>query len=344
MIKDLICAYKEKYTIPTIDLADAAETNRLVLLIVSPLLFIFGIADIVTVCIVHLENLREQLFSLIYFGIFTILSFYIIIYSRKYKDVPREKAYIIKTIPVYMLFHISMCTSLYNFYILGQPFNGFVSYCLAGFISLCVFSFSPLPFIIGLLITIGVMAPGLYRHFGGTGLADGILASILMSCLSLYKRGSEKKHIQLLKKQKRSLEAKTFGNFTLLYEDKVVKFSRTKSNEIIGYLVYKKGSSVQTKELISILWSDNADSARYGSNLRNLIVDIKHTLNELEIQNFFIAEYNNFRINPEVIKCDYYDFLADDPNAIANYAGEFMCQYSWAEETAAYLETKAKRE
>ena len=97
---------------------------------------------------------------------------------------------------------------------------------------------------------------------------------------------------------------------------------------------------LKTKELISVLWGDYADSARYGASLRNLIVDIKHSLAELEIQQFFIAEYNNFRINPEAIKCDYYDFLAGDSNAVKNFAGEFMSQYTWAEEAAGFLERK----
>ena len=97
---------------------------------------------------------------------------------------------------------------------------------------------------------------------------------------------------------------------------------------------------MQTKELINVLWGDHADSARYGSSLRNLIVDIRHSLSELEIQNFFVSEYNNFRINPEAINCDYYDFLEGNPTAIKNFAGEFMSQYSWAEETAGFLEMK----
>lgn len=35
---------------------------------------------------------------------------------------------------------------MYNFYILHQPFNGVITYCLTGFIALCVFSFSPVWF------------------------------------------------------------------------------------------------------------------------------------------------------------------------------------------------------
>ena len=84
----------------------------------------------------------------------------------------------------------------------------------------------------------------------------------------------------------------------------------------------------------------HADSARYGASLRNLIVDIKKSFADREIQNFFIAEYNNFRINPEIIRCDYYDFLSGDKEAIKNFAGEFMNQYSWAEDVASFLERK----
>ncbi|MCR4735875.1 MAG: hypothetical protein K5829_12820 [Treponema sp.] len=189
-------------------------------------------------------------------------------------------------------------------------------------------------------MTVSLMAPGIFKTFGLSALADVVLTVIILVWLSLYKRRIEKKQILFYKSQKNMLEARTFGNFTLLYDNKVIKFDRTKSNELIAYLVYKNGSSVNTKELITVLWGEHADSARYGNSFRNLIVDIKHTFEELDIQKFFIAEYNNFRINPEVIKCDYYDLLAGDKNAINNFAGEFMSQFSWAEEVSAFLEMK----
>jgi two-component SAPR family response regulator len=163
----------------------------------------------------------------------------------------------------------------------------------------------------------------------------------MMFCLLFYKRRSEKKFLSMITGQKKRLEAKTFGNFTLLHEGKTIKFSRSKTTELVAYLICKNGSSANTKELLSVLYGDYADSARYGSSFRSLVSDAKHTFAELEIQNFFTAEYNNFRINPEAVKCDYYDFLAGEPDAIKRYAGEFMNQYSWAEDTAAFLERKA---
>ncbi|MCR4822812.1 MAG: hypothetical protein K5873_08090 [Treponema sp.] len=333
--------YRERYSISHQDLADAGESNRITLLITSIILFLFGSGNFIAILLLHHSDLSNHFVYLLYFGLFAFSSIFLFSYSKLVKNVPQEKSYIIKTIPVYIIIYMSFFLSVYNFYFLGHPFNGFVTYCLTGFISLYLFSFSPMIFLLGLVLTIGVMAPGIYSNFSLSGLADSILTTVLIFCLTLFKKGIEKKNILLLKKQTRDLEAKTFGNFTLLYKNKIVKFSRTKSNELIAYLVYKNGSSVNTKELISILWGDQANSSRHGSSLRNLIVDIKHTLNSLEILNFFITEYNNFRINPAAIKCDYYDFLNGDKNAVKNFVGEFMNQFSWAEETAAFLEMKA---
>ncbi len=341
LFKRLFNSLKERYKISYIDLADAGETNRIHLMIMAPFLFLFGVIDLAIVIILHFHNLQDHLISIIYFSIWTLASTYIYIGAKLTKNVSREKAYFAKTIPAYVIVFIAFGAAVYNFYILGQPFNGVLIFVIAGFLTLMTFSLSPVVFAVGLIIAIAVLSPGILKNFGVTGLMDSILSSILIFLFSIYKRRNEKRHIIMLKKQKKNLEAKTFGNFTLIYENQVLRFSRTKSLELLGYLIYKRGSSTVTKELISVLWGDNADSARYGSSLRNLIVDIKHTMNELEIQNFFVAEYNNFRINPEVVKCDYYDFLEGDQNAIKNFAGEFMSQFSWAEEVVGFLEQKA---
>ena len=269
-----------------------------------------------------------------------LLSAAFLFYSLWAKKVPREKAYNIKTLPFYVDLAIAMLASVYNFYILEQPFNGVLVYGITGLIALIIFSFYLIPYFIIVITAYVFLLPGVYRNFGLTGLLDTMLLANVMCGLAFYKRRVEKDLLELLKKQKNNLVAKTFGNFTLLYNDKVIKFSRTKSNELMAYLIYKNGSSVQTKELIAVLYGDQADSARYGASLRNLIVDIKQSLAKLEIQKFFIAEYNNFRINPEVVKCDYYDFLKGDDKAIKNFAGEFMSQYSWAEDTTGFLEMK----
>ena len=339
-LKSFYEKYQTRYRIPYLDLADAGESNRILLHYASLLLFAVEITGLSTTFILYHSELSSQLDAFIYYGVFVLLSIYTYFSSRQKKDLDRKKVYIRYTIPLYVIMYTIFGLAIFNF-MTGQLFNGFLAFCIPSIIGLCTCSFSPMIFLSGLIITIGVMSPGLYQTFGLSAMINAIMMAVLMFYLSLYKRRIEKKHIMFLKKQKQNLEAKTFGNFTLMYENKVVKFSRSKSDELLAYLIYKKGSSVKTKELIFVLFGRGADSARYGSNLRNLIVDVKRTLSELQIQNFFIAEYNNFRINPEVVKCDYYDFLNGDPVAIKNYTGDFLSQYSWAEEAASFLGMKA---
>ena len=340
MFSKWIASYKKRYYISYLDLADSGESNRIIVHLASIILFLFALLDSLFFLLKYKANIINRIDVIVYYSIFFIISILSYFLTKQVKNTKREKAYIKKTIPFYLVMYTIFAASIYSLKT-GQSFNGFIAFCLTAFIALCTCSFSPIWFLTGLIITVSIMTPELYKDFRMSGLLNVYMTVALMFCLSLYKRRIEKKQIQFLKKQKQNLEAKTFGNFTLIYENKVVKFSRTKSQELMGYLIYKKGSSVKTKELISILYGEHADSARYGSSLRNLIVDIKHTLGELEIQNFFIAEYNNFRINPEVIKCDYYDFLAGDISAKKSFAGEFMSQYSWAEEATDFLEQKA---
>jgi hypothetical protein len=340
VIKKLKEIYKKYYYISPLDLADSAESNRIHLYFVT---FFFSLCCAIALVFLlfwYRNSLREHISDFIYYGFCLVNCFCSFIVSAKVKTVPREKAYIYKNIPFWMCFICGLGISIYNFYVFDQPFVAIIAYIIAIGVSASIFSVNPILFLITSAGGISAMAPGIYRVFGALGLAYSISLYIIFYCLALYKRHSEMKYRQMLKKQRNILEAKTFGNFTILYDKKVIKFTRSKSTELIAYLIYKNGSSVQTKELVSVLYGDYADSSRYGASLRLLISDVKHTLSELEIQNFFVAEYNNFRINPEVVQCDYYDFLAGEQKATKAFAGEFMNQYSWAEDTVAFLERK----
>ena len=285
--------------------------------------------------------MREQVPIITFYLICNADIFAALLLALKVKNASREKAWILKNLPLYIVFAWGIGSSAYICYVIGRVFEGILTFFLSNCICLCAFNFPPLFFTFIVSAGLCSTAPCVYREFAFIGLLDYTIATIIMIFLSFYKRRSEKKYLSLVKKQKNVLEARTFGNFTLLYENKAVKFSRSKTAELVAYLIYKNGSSANTRELLRALYGEHADSVRYGSSLRVLISDAKKTFADLEIQNFFTAEYNNFRINPEIVKCDYYDFLAGDKAAAKRYAGEFMNQYSWAEGAAAFLERKA---
>ena len=99
--------YKERYYVSPLDLADYAETNRLHILIACPLVFLFGLGDLIFLFCLHYQNLQDYISSILYFGFFTLISVVVWVYSVKVKNVAREKAYILKSIPIYTFFCIN---------------------------------------------------------------------------------------------------------------------------------------------------------------------------------------------------------------------------------------------
>ena len=333
--------YHKYYYISPLDQADFAESNRLLNLYWSAICFFVALAFLVLELVFKWEYYHERRLQILYMSgacLSIALSF---VLSIATKNVSREKAYILKTLPFYVIYCWCGTTCpIILFYNQANHYNGLIVFLVATNIVLCIFTAS-LPLLAVVFASCAAMVPGVVRFFGAHGTFNYVVAVLIIFVLFFTNRYRLKQHLALIKKQKESLVAKTFGNFTLLHQNQAVKFSRSKTLELIAYLIVKNGSSANTKELLCALYGDYADSARYGASLRSLISDAKHVFADMEIQNFFTAEYNNFRINPEAVKCDYYDFLSGDSKAIKGYAGEFMSQYSWAEGTAAFLERKA---
>ncbi len=138
-------------------------------------------------------------------------------------------------------------------------------------------------------------------------------------------------------KNEKKLRLQCFGNFEAYADGKPLGFARSKTKELLAYLVDRMGSAATMGELVSVLWEDGTDTSSRQSNLRNLISDLKQTFSEVGIKDVLIKNRNTLAINCEKVDCDYYDFLHHIPYAVNNYHGEYMLQYSWAEITTASL-------
>ena len=87
MIKKIADFYRNNYHIPLQDLEDFSETNRIHSLVIGPMLFFFGILDIVAIIFIHHSELEKYFVSLIYFGIFAItglFSYLFSLYSKRF--------------------------------------------------------------------------------------------------------------------------------------------------------------------------------------------------------------------------------------------------------------------
>jgi len=138
------------------------------------------------------------------------------------------------------------------------------------------------------------------------------------------------------------VRAQTFGNFEVFVDEHPVLFNRSKTKELLAYLVSRKGALCSNNEIIAVIWENKKDSSALRSHFRHLVADLIKTLKSLNAEDIIIRKWKHLAVAPGKISCDFYEMLNGDANAINAYAGEFMAQYSWAEIEAAYLGNKKK--
>lgn len=143
--------------------------------------------------------------------------------------------------------------------------------------------------------------------------------------------------------KKAKLRIQCFGNFEVFSGKEVVAFKRSKSKELLAYLVDRKGATCTMGELLAVIWEDKPDTNSQRSQLRTLIHELRITLAELSTDDVLKRGHNTLAINKERIQCDYFDFLDNEHNVEVQYQGEYMKQYSWAEVTAAELQKRKTR-
>jgi len=133
------------------------------------------------------------------------------------------------------------------------------------------------------------------------------------------------------KKSNARIYAQTFGNFDVFSYGTALKFSYSKTKELLAYLIDRNGSAVNMNELCAVLWEEKPDNENLKAYLRKLISDLTRTLNAAGADDIISKRRNSIAIAPDKITCDSYEFMKGDPACVNAYAGEYMIQYSWAE-------------
>ena len=144
-------------------------------------------------------------------------------------------------------------------------------------------------------------------------------------------------HIKNVKNTEKLLSVKCFGNFEVLYKGEILSFKRTKTKEIFAILVDRSGAGMTAKQICAVLFPEDTDDSKNVAYLRQLILDLKNTLKEVDAEGVLQHETPYYRIDPNKIQCDYLTYLE---TGRPEFHGEYMMQYSWAEETCAMLQFK----
>lgn len=138
-------------------------------------------------------------------------------------------------------------------------------------------------------------------------------------------------------KQEQSVRIQCFGNFEIFVNGRPLTFKRSKSKELLAYLVDRNGATCTNNELLTVLWEDKPDTPSLHSHLRNLIFDLNHTLEDAGINGLVVRGRSTIALDTAKADCDYFNYLQGIRSGTNAYRGEYMTQYPWADMTRSVL-------
>ena len=157
----------------------------------------------------------------------------------------------------------------------------------------------------------------------------------LMKPISAEDVQGEIDNIKGMRAQEKLLTVKCFGDFEVYAKNEKVVFKRLKSKELFAFLIDRKGAGMTAKQICAVLFPDDMDDAKNSAYLRQLVMDLKNTLKAVGAESVLCHETPCYRVDTSLIKCDYISYLETGK---PEFHGEYMTQYSWAEETCAMLQ------
>ncbi|MBQ4341587.1 MAG: response regulator [Clostridia bacterium] len=139
------------------------------------------------------------------------------------------------------------------------------------------------------------------------------------------------------------VSARTFGEFDIFVDGKPLSFPRSKSKELLAYLIDRQGGGITRAAAAAVLWEDEPYDRSMQKQLDVIIRSLRTALESVGAQDIFELKNGVMRILPEKIDCDLFRFLSGDSAAVNSYRGEYMNAYSWASFTEAFLERTKNR-
>lgn len=159
----------------------------------------------------------------------------------------------------------------------------------------------------------------------------------LMKPISIEDVQAEIDNVKGVRKKEKLLEVKCFGNFEIYLKGERLSFKRSRTKELFAFLVDRRGAGLTAKQICAVLFPEDTDDVKNTAYLRQLVMDLKNTLKSVGAETVFCHETPFYRVDTSLIKCDYFSYLETGK---PEFLGEYMSQFSWADETCAMLQFK----
>ena len=138
--------------------------------------------------------------------------------------------------------------------------------------------------------------------------------------------------------------AKTFGVFDFFVDGNPVRFARSKSKELLAYLIDRQGSGVKRAVAFAAIYEDEMYDRRMQKQFDVIVHSLKDTLAENGVEEILEIKSGEMRVNPDLFECDLYNLLKGDAQAVNLYRGEYMTNYYWANMTEAFIDSTLNKE
>ena len=159
--------------------------------------------------------------------------------------------------------------------------------------------------------------------------AERLQAEIDYAEQNILKRADEE--------QSKDIFVQTFGHFDVFVKGRAISFSRSRSKELLAYLVDRHGSIISRTAAFSVLWEDRQYDRPMQKQFDVILRSLRQTLDDNGIGDILEMSRNGIRIVPERFDCDLYRFYEGDPETVNSYRGEYMTDYPWANFTEANI-------
>lgn len=143
----------------------------------------------------------------------------------------------------------------------------------------------------------------------------------------------------LRRRQNKRFFFRTFGAFDMLVDGEPVRFRSAKAKELMALCLYRQGCPASIHEIVECLWGEEtagADSTGY----RRTIKELTDTLRDYAAEELILRARGSLQLRLELVDSDYQRFLDGDPDAVCQFQGSFLRQYSWAEPMVYTLQEK----
>lgn len=136
---------------------------------------------------------------------------------------------------------------------------------------------------------------------------------------------------------KKKVMIRTIPNFSVMVDGNVLALGASKPKELLALLVDRADAGITSGDAIACLWPDRPADESTQTLYRVTFHRLMEILKSAGVDYIIGSNGRKKFIISEQIECDLYRILDGFMDGLRNYGGDYMAEYSWAENRNAQL-------